>query len=135
MKFVLCFRCNSKKARARQKQNKAASDERGFTSGFLSCSGLVGTSTNLGLPFLVRLKQVWIVVICCSLVDEGGAEEYSTFMQKHWTCSRCAQTLIVTVAERLAHEQTCHLSGQQKEGKTKRSRELVSSINCCCDVR
>jgi transposase-like protein len=33
--------------------------------------------------------------------------EYTVCMQRHWTCPRCERSLIVTIGERLEHEQQC----------------------------
>ena len=44
------------------------------------------------------------------LGDEEGEAVwggYSSCMQKHWTCPKCQQHLIVTVVERIKHEQDC----------------------------
>lgn len=52
-----------------------------------------------------------------SLAESGaGEEEYSSYMQKHWTCKKCGDTLIVTVADRLQHEQQCRQAHQQQDG-------------------
>jgi len=49
------------------------------------------------------------LVYDCLLDDETSSiwGEYTTCLQRHWTCPRCQQTLIVTVGERLEHEQQC----------------------------
>lgn len=33
--------------------------------------------------------------------------EYTTCMQRHWTCPRCEHSFVVTIGERLDHEQRC----------------------------
>ena len=49
------------------------------------------------------------LVYDCLLDDETSSVwgEYTTCLQRHWTCPRCEQTLIVTIGERLEHEQKC----------------------------
>jgi len=49
------------------------------------------------------------LVYDCLLDDETSSVwgEYTTCLQRHWTCPRCQLTLVVTVGERLAHEQQC----------------------------
>lgn len=55
-----------------------------------------------------------------SLIDEDSAAiwgEYTSSMQKHWTCPRCKASLIVTVLERLRHESECqsaNINGMNK---------------------
>ena len=51
------------------------------------------------------------LVYDCLLDDETSSVwgEYTTCLQRHWTCPRCEQTLIVTVGERLEHEQQCEV--------------------------
>lgn len=38
------------------------------------------------------------------------SEYAGSTMQKHWTCSYCNEDILVTVAERIAHENQCQLS-------------------------
>lgn len=49
------------------------------------------------------------LVYDCLLDDDASSVwgEYTMCLQRHWTCPRCEQTLIVTVGERLEHEQQC----------------------------
>jgi len=49
------------------------------------------------------------LVYDCLLDDETSSVwgEYTTCLQRHWTCPRCQQSLIVTIGERLEHEQQC----------------------------
>lgn len=49
------------------------------------------------------------------LADDGEAE-FSCFMQKHWTCPQCGKQLIVTLAQRLQHEQQC-IIGEHSDKK------------------
>ena len=67
----------------------------------------------------LKVQYMYSVILLtfASLAASDAADEYSVYMQKHWTCSRCGQSLIVSVAERLEHEQTCDQSVQQKAGK------------------
>ncbi|XP_070213312.1 probable ATP-dependent RNA helicase DHX34 isoform X2 [Littorina saxatilis] len=44
------------------------------------------------------------------LLDEESASmwgQYTSHMQRHWTCPRCRETMIASVLERLQHENTC----------------------------
>ncbi|XP_059177423.1 probable ATP-dependent RNA helicase DHX34 isoform X2 [Physella acuta] len=44
------------------------------------------------------------------LLDETSASiwgEFTTSMQRHWTCENCKQSMLVTVLERLQHEAVC----------------------------
>jgi len=65
------------------------------------------------------------LVYDCLLDDDASSVwgEYTTCLQRHWTCPRCQQTLIVTVGERLEHEQQC----EQKQLETNAS-QFVDSI-------
>lgn len=56
-----------------------------------------------------RVVAGGILVYDCLLDDETSSVwgEYTTCLQRHWTCPRCEQTLIVTIGERLEHEQQC----------------------------
>ena len=56
-----------------------------------------------------RVVAGGFLVYDCLLDDETSSVwgEYTTCLQRHWTCPRCEQTLIVTVGERLEHEQQC----------------------------
>jgi len=51
------------------------------------------------------------LVYDCLLDDEMSSVwgEYTTCLQRHWTCPLCQQTLIVTIGQRLEHEQQCEV--------------------------
>lgn len=56
------------------------------------------------------------LVYGCLADDAGGAwSEYTTCMQRHWTCPRCDQTMIVTVGQRLEHERQCETEQLERE--------------------
>ena len=69
----------------------------------------------LGFMCLIYL----VFVVCeCSLVEDGSVDisgEYCSFLQKHWTCPQCGQSLIVTLGEKLHHEQQC-MGGETGKG-------------------
>ena len=51
-----------------------------------------------------------------SLADADNTDEYGSYMQKHWMCKKCGESIIVTVAERLQHEQQCQQAHRQQDG-------------------
>ena len=48
-----------------------------------------------------------------SLQDDGVYGEYTTYMQRYWTCPKCGEKLLVTVVEKLQHEQQCSIDLEQ----------------------
>jgi len=44
--------------------------------------------------------------------------EYTSCMQRHWTCSRCECSFIVTLGERLDHEQRCETEQLEQNADT-----------------
>ncbi|CAH1796146.1 unnamed protein product [Owenia fusiformis] len=53
--------------------------------------------------------------------------EYTSHMQKHWTCPHCNEPMIVTVLDRLQHEATCQANKEKQQ-------ELISSKGSSTDV-
>lgn len=37
-------------------------------------------------------------------------DSYTSYMQRHWTCPKCGDKFVVTVIERIQHEQDCSLN-------------------------
>ena len=46
------------------------------------------------------------------------ADAYSSYMQKHWTCPKCEEQFVVTVIERIQHEQDCAQRDTDKQGES-----------------
>ncbi|CAG2240965.1 DHX34 [Mytilus edulis] len=69
------------------------------------------------------------------LIDEDSAAiwgEYTSSMQKHWTCPRCKASLIVTVLERLRHESECqsaNINATKEEVKKEIEEEKNIQLN------
>ncbi|XP_063433122.1 probable ATP-dependent RNA helicase DHX34 isoform X3 [Mytilus trossulus] len=69
------------------------------------------------------------------LIDEDSAAiwgEYTSSMQKHWTCPRCKASLIVTVLERLRHESECqsaNINATKEEVKIEIEEEKNIQLN------
>lgn len=55
------------------------------------------------------------LVYGCLADDAGAWGEYTTCMQRHWTCPRCNETMIVTVGQRLDHERRCETAQLERE--------------------
>ena len=60
-----------------------------------------------------------------SLQDDGVYGEYTTYMQKYWTCPKCSEKLLVTLVEKLQHEQQCSIDTE---------RQLQGKITNACKV-
>ncbi len=72
--------------------------------GFFTCQFNVKNVHELSGTFIVYARLTF------SLQDDGVSSaygEYTTYMQRHWTCPKCEQRMIVTVVEKLQHEQQC----------------------------
>ena len=55
-------------------------------------------------------NECYCLCFVASLVDDTTADvwgEYTSHMQRHWTCPHCDVSLIVSVVERLQHEVEC----------------------------
>ena len=68
---------------------------------------------------LLQFAQCFTVIIpvIVSLQDEETASlwgQYTSNMQKHWTCVVCGQEMLVTLAERLEHELVCQADTKGK---------------------
>ena len=46
------------------------------------------------------------------------ADAYSSYMQKHWTCPKCEEQFVVTVIERIQHEQDCAQRDTDTQGES-----------------
>nr|KAG5694320.1 hypothetical protein BaRGS_035188 [Batillaria attramentaria] len=66
------------------------------------------------------------------LLDEASASmwgEYTSHMQRHWTCPRCGEAMIVSVLERLQHESMCEKDEQAKpEAEAAEGRPQVNPL-------
>ena len=68
-------------------------------------------------------------------IDTWG--DYQLCMQKHWTCPRCGCSLIVTIAERLQHEERCEtaMTGSSCDTRETVDQEVSGTRKSfCCDV-
>ncbi|XP_032240622.2 probable ATP-dependent RNA helicase DHX34 isoform X1 [Nematostella vectensis] len=64
------------------------------------------------------------------LMDEIQAEAASAaaeYIQKHWTCPKCGEKMIITVLERLRHENDCHETEGQESIATQESQDTKPS--------
>lgn len=61
--------------------------------------------------------------VSCSLCSDDDAEVvsggYTSCLQSHWHCDQCGENLVVTLAERLQHQQQC-IDTQMKNGTLSR---------------
>lgn len=58
-------------------------------------------------PYKGGLQVTPYLVYDCLQEDELVWGEFTQCMQRHWTCPECNRAMIVTVAERLRHQQDC----------------------------
>jgi len=89
------------------------------------------------------------LVYDCLLDDETSSVwgEFTTCLQRHWTCPHCEQTLIVTVGERLEHERQCeeqqleasasqYVSDVKEQAERSRTDALRKPYHCSsCDCQ
>lgn len=61
--------------------------------------------------------------------------EYTTCMQRHWTCPRCERSFVVTLGERLDHEQRCenesleqNADALQREAQQRAERDRFDAL-------
>lgn len=69
------------------------------------------------------------------LVDDGTASalgEFTTHMQKHWTCPQCQASMIISITERLEHEALCqsqNISATKEEELADIAKERETQLN------
>ena len=74
----------------------------------------------------------------CLRISDNTWSDYQMCMQKHWTCPRCDHGFVVTIADRLQHEQQCQITAATAASSC--DKEVLDNEvsgkrkTFCCDV-